>query len=179
MADIIITADHTAEVNAELDRKIEAALEACGIQAVSHTINNLTRDAYQNPVKWYKRTGHLKDFSHQVNMDEKAVYIGTNTEYAGYWEYGTGEYSDKGGRQGYWVFVPRDENFIGPPRPAKVGSSKVYTEAEAKRIMAILQSKGIDAHMTKGIKPVHMLKRAMEDHKDEYIGIIKQTLGGV
>lgn len=85
------------------------------------------------------------------------------------WEYGTGEYSDKGGRQGYWVFVPGSES-------SGVGNGKVYTEAEAKRIMAILQSKGIDAHMTKGIKPVHMLKRAIEDHKDEYIGIMKKYI---
>ena len=169
MANIIITADHTAEVQADLERRIEAALEACGAAAVSHTVNNLTKDAYKGGVSWYRRTGHLKDFSHQVEKDEQAVYVGTNTEYAVYWEYGTGEYSEKGGRQGYWVFVPGGTK-------SGVGSSKVYSEAEAKKIMAILQSKGIDAHMTKGIKPVHMLKNAIEEHKDEYIEIIKEQL---
>lgn len=164
-----ITVDNSKEILAALERNVERALDVCGAQAVSHTQTNLERDAYKEGVSWYKRTGHLKDFSHQVKMDEKAVYVGSNVSYAPYWEYGTGEYSDKGGRQGYWVFVPGSTK-------SGVGSSKVYTEAEAKRIMAILQSKGIDAHMTKGIKPVHMLKNAIEEHKDEYIEIIKNEI---
>lgn len=170
--DFIIKVDNSAEVKAELERKIEAALEACGVQAVTHTVNNITRDAYKHPVDWYTRTGHLKDFSHKVVKDEKAVYIGTNVPYAKYWEYGTGHYSDKGGRQGFWVFVP------GNSSGSRVGSSKVYTEAEAKRIMAILQSKGVNAHMTDGIKPIHMLKNAIEQNKDEYKKIIERYLDG-
>ena len=171
--DFVIKADHSAEFKADLERKIEAALEACGIQAVSHTVNNITKDAYKHPVDWYTRTAHLKDFSHKVVKDEKAVYIGTNVQYAKYWEYGTGHYSDKGGRQGFWVFVP------GNSSSGSIGSSKVYTEAEAKRIMAILQSKGIDAHMTDGIKPDHRLKNATEQHKDEYTNIMRHYTGDV
>ena len=30
----------------------------------------------------------------------------------------------------------------------------------------------IDAHMTNGMQPIHMLKRAVEEHKDEYRQII-------
>jgi len=164
--------DNSAEYQARLNRAIEAALEACGAQATTHVVQNLTRDAYKHPVDWYQRTGALKKFSHQVEMDEKAVYVGTNTSYALYWEYGTGVYAEKGGRPGWWVFVPGDSGH-------KVGSGKVYTEAQARQIMAILQSKGVDAHMTKGIKPVHMLKRAIEDHKDEYKKIISQQLAKV
>ena len=44
--------------------------------------------------------------------------------------------------------------------------------------MAILQSKGIDAHMTKGIKPIHMLKNAVEKNEKEYVQIIEQHLKG-
>lgn len=175
--DFVIKADHSAEVKAEVDRKIELALDECGAHAVSHTQTNLERDAYKGGVSWYKRTGHLKDFSHTVKMDEKAVYIGTNVPYAKFWEYGTGKYHDssdgKQGRQGFWVFVP------GNSSSGSVGSSKVYSEAEAKRIMAFLQSKGVDAHMTDGIKPVHMLKNAIEQHKNEYISIVKKYLGDV
>lgn len=174
--EFIIKNDHSAEIEAELERKIEAALEACGIQAVTHTVNNITRDAYKHSVSWYTRTGHLKDFSHKVVKDEQAVYIGTNVPYAKFWEYGTGKYHDssdgKQGRHGFWVFVP------GSSSSGRVGSSKVYSEAEAKRIMAILQSKGIDAHMTDGIKPVHMLRNAIEQHKDEYREIVKKYLDG-
>lgn len=164
--------DHSPEIRRKMEDNIQAALEACGIQATSHVVNNLTKDAYQHSVSWYKRTGHLKDFSHKVNMGDKEVAIGTNTSYAKYWEYGTGQYAEKGGRSGYWVFVPGSGG-------GEVGGNtgKVYTEAQAKQVMAILQSKGIDAHMTKGIKPVHMLKNAIEKHAKEYVQIIKQYLG--
>lgn len=166
--------DHSKEIQRQMDANIQAALEACGIQAVSHTVNNLTKDAYKHSVDWYTRTGHLKDFSHQVNMSNKEVVIGTNTSYAKYWEYGTGEYADKGGRQGYWVFVPGSGG-------GGVGGNtgKVYTEEKAKQVMAILQSKGVDAHMTKGIKPIHMLKNAIEKHAKEYIKIIEQQLSKI
>ena len=116
---------------------------------------------------------HLNKLKNEVVKDEKAVYVGTNTEYAKYWEYGTGKYAEKGGRQGFWVFVPGSDSGKG-----KVGSSNVYTEAQAKRIMAMLQSQGIDAHMTEGIQPVHMLKRALEDNKKDYIAIFEKHLNG-
>ena len=32
-------------------------------------------------------------------------------------------------------------------------------------------------HTTVGITPIHFLKRAVEDHKEKYIQIVKQTLG--
>ena len=166
--------DHSEEIQKQMEANIRAALEECGVQAVSHTVENLTKDAYHGGVKWYKRTGHLKDFSHEVNMDDKEVVIGTNTSYAKYWEYGTGEYADKGGRPGYWVFVPGNGG-------GGVGGNtgKVYTEEQAKQIVKLLQSKGIDAHMTKGIKPVHMLKNAIEKNSKEYIETIKQHLSKI
>lgn len=165
--------DRSREAKEELRRRIQAGLEACGAQAVSHTVNNLTKDAYKGGVDWYARTGHLKDFSHTVKMEDLAVYIGTNTKYAVYWEYGTGQYAEKGGRQGYWVFVPGNGG-------GEVGENtgNVYTEEKAKQIMAILQSKGIDAHMTSGIKPVHMLKKAIEKNRKEYIQILKHYIHG-
>ena len=162
--------DNSAEYTERLNRALEAALEACGTQCESHVVQILTKDAYKHPVSWYNRTGALKKFSHQVDMGEKCVFVGTNLKYAPYWEYGTGKYADGGGRQGYWVFVPGSEN------GDRVGSAKVYTEQQAKQIMAILQSKGVDAHMTDGIQPVHMLKRAVEDYKDEYQQIFNQYL---
>ena len=170
MAPEVEVIDHSKEFLDALEQATEAALEAIGVQCVSHTVENITRDAYKHPVDWYNRTGHLKDFSHQVEMSEKAVYVGSVVPYSVYWELGTGEYADKGGRSGYWVFVPGSGG--------SSGSGKVYTEEEAKRVMAILQSKGIDAHMTKGIKPIHMLKNAVEKNEKEYVQIIEQHLKG-
>lgn len=164
--------DNSAEYQQKLEEALEAALEAVGTQCEAHVVQNVTKDAYKHPVDWYHRTGGLKKFSHKVALDEKCVYVGTNTKYAIYWEYGTGQYADGGGRQGYWVFVPGGGG-------GGVGSGKVYTQQQAKQIMAMLQSKGIDAHMTNGIKPVHMLKRAVQDHTKEYKAIFEQYLKGV
>jgi hypothetical protein len=105
-----------------------------------------------------------------VKKDEDAVYIGTNLKYAVYNERGTGKYADDGkGRQGWWVFVPGSGN-------DRTGSAKVYTEAEARKVVAILRSKGIEAHMTQGMPPLHFLKKAVEEHLDEYKRIIHNKL---
>lgn len=64
--------DHTDEVRQEIGSRLEAALEAVGI----------TAEAYAKllcPVD----TGRLRNsITHVVDEGEKAVYIGTNVEYA-------------------------------------------------------------------------------------------------
>lgn len=93
-----ITADNSAEVLRELDSKIEAALEACGNQAVSHAKQNITRAGRVD-------TGALRNsISHQVDGD--TCYVGTNNEYAIYHELGTGIYAEGGkGRKTPWFYV--------------------------------------------------------------------------
>lgn len=67
------------ELEAELKKAVERALEAVG----------LTAEAYAKldcPVD----TGRLRNsISHAVDVNEEAAYIGTNVEYAPYVEYGT------------------------------------------------------------------------------------------
>jgi len=65
----------------EVDRKIQAALEACGNQAVTHTKQNIDKAGRVD-------TGTMMNsITHQVQDD--VCYIGTNVEYAVYQEYGT------------------------------------------------------------------------------------------
>ena len=130
-----ITADNSAEVLRELETKIEAALEACGNQAVSHAKQNITEAGRVD-------TGAMRNsMTHQVEDD--TCYVGTNNEYAIYHEYGTGIYTDGGGgRQTPWFYV---------------------------------DAKG-EGHFTHGMKPIHFLKNALADHKDEYKAIIEQQL---
>ena len=106
-------------------------------------------------------------------MTEATCYVGTNMSYAKYNEFGTGIYADNGaGKQGFWVFVPGSEDGEG----TSVGTAKVYTEAEARRIVAMLKAKGLDAHMTQGMKPIHFLKRAIEEHAQEYFKIMEKYI---
>lgn len=73
------------------------ALEECGLIAEGYAIENITS---QGAID----TGNLRNsIGHKVIEEEKAVYIGTNTEYAPYVEFGTGIYV-AGGRQTPWTF---------------------------------------------------------------------------
>lgn len=91
--------DNSAEVLAALQEQVEAALEAVGNQAVSHSKSIVTAESRVD-------TGALRNsINHLVSMDEQAVYVGTNQEYAIFNEYGTGIYLDGGGgRQSPWSY---------------------------------------------------------------------------
>lgn len=91
--------DFTEEVLAALNQQMEAGLEAVGQQAVSHAKSNITKAGRVD-------TGALRNsITSRVSMAEKAVYVGTNNEYAVYHEMGTGIYTDGGGgRQTPWVY---------------------------------------------------------------------------
>ena len=92
-----------------------------------------------------------------VDEAKLEAIIGNTLEYAIYNELGTGEYALEGkGRKGYWVFV-KDNDSGGMTR-----STKTYTLAEAKRIMAMLREDGLEAYYTNGIKPKRMLYKSFK-----------------
>ena len=162
--DVEVTS-HREEVLAALRQQTEAALEAMGIQATSHATQNVTAAGRVD-------TGGLRNsISHQVQ--DKVCYVGTNIKHAKYHEFGTGAFAEGpgGGRKGWWVYVPGSSG-----SPARSGRS--YSFAQAKQIVAILRRKGLDAHMTQGIKAIHFLRNAVADHKDEYNAIARQYLRG-
>lgn len=157
-------------------KAIIQALEKIGNNAVSHAKQNITRGVPRNGgADWYRVTGNLRNsITHLVKPDEQTVYIGTNLFYAIYNELGTGVFAADGeGKKGWWVFVP------GNKAGTSVGSAKAYTESEARKIVAIMRKKGIDAHMTQGMKPLHFLKKALEDNQSEYFSILDETLGKI
>ena len=81
--------------------------------------------------------------AHATDEGEKAVYIGSNLEYAVYNEVGTGIYAEGGGgRKDPWVYV--DDKGVG--------------------------------HRTVGMKPIHFLKRAAEENRDEYMRAVEEAL---
>lgn len=105
--------DNTELVKQATAAAIEKALEEIGI----------TAEAYAKLIATQKHivdTGRLRNsITHAVNMDEKAVYIGTNVEYAPYVELGTGKYV-QGGRQTSWKYKDEKGWHVTsgmPPRP--------------------------------------------------------------
>lgn len=92
--------DHSAEVKAEFEAACLRALEKCGLVAEGYAKKGCPVD-----------TGNLRNsITHEVKDDEKAVYIGTNSEYGPYVELGTGIYYP-GGRQTPWVYEDAKGNW--------------------------------------------------------------------
>lgn len=83
--------DNSKEVLAAMLEAKARALESCGLVAEGYAKK-------ATPVD----TGNLRNsISHKVTED--SAYIGTNTEYAPYVEFGTGKYYP-GGRPDSWVY---------------------------------------------------------------------------
>ena len=161
--------DHSDEVLAALDQAVEAALEAVGIQCEGYAQDILTA-GLPRAGSWSGTSGALKQsINHKVVLSEKAVYVGSNNDHAVYNELGTGAFAESGGRQGWWVYVPGGGK-------SGTNTGKVYTEEKARQVVAILKSKGLDAHMTMGMKPLHFIKKAATEHIDEYKQIVIQQL---
>lgn len=79
MGNFKITENHIKETLEDATNKIEIALTSVGLQA-ENDVRNVT------PVD----TGNLRNsITSRVKMDENAVYIGTNVEYAPHQELGT------------------------------------------------------------------------------------------
>lgn len=156
--------DNSAKTKAEFEAAALRALEKCGLTAEAYA--KKLCGGFKHP------TGNLRNsISHKVVSNEKAVYVGSNVEYAAYVELGTGIYHP-GGRKGWWVYVD------GSTPSGKTGGGKTYTYEQAKQVVAILRSKGLDAHMTQGRKAQPYLKPAVADHAQTYRNIIESELKG-
>lgn len=149
--------DNTGQIKGLLEQAVERALEAVGLMGETYVKALCPTD-----------TSRLKNSIEHITKGD-TVYIGTNVEYAPYIEYGTGQYAETGATQGFWVYV-KGSNGGGEH------SGKRYTAAEALRVVAILRSKGLDAHMTNGHRPVHMIKNGIQNHVKEYKSIIENYL---
>lgn len=123
------------------------------------------------------KTGHLAQYIQSEVTGSGSDIVGVvfnPLEYAPYVEYGTGMYAENGeGRQGYWVYVKDSEG--GFSKKSKKGG-KAYTLEEAKKIMAMLQAKGLDAHITCGMHPQPFLRPALHENKETVLRILKGGL---
>ena len=162
MSDIDITlTDNSALILSEFEAAVTRALERCGLKAEGYAKDLCPVDS-----------GILRDsITHEVGYDgDNSVAVGTVKKYAVYVEMGTGAYVS-GGRNGWWVYVP------GSGSSGK-SNGKTYSYEQARRIMMMLRSKGLDAHMTCGQPPKPFIKPAVADHAQTYNNIIKDELGG-
>lgn len=106
----------------------------------------------------------------EVEGSEIKGVIYSNAHYAPYVEYGTGIHAEEGGRSGYWVFVKDGTS------NKKKKKSKTYTLDEAKRVMAYLRSKDLEAYYTNGRKATPFLRPAIEENREKIINILKESI---
>lgn len=105
-----------------------------------------------------------------VDEAENTAYCGTTLAYAPYVEFGTGAFAINGdGRPGYWVFVK------GSSGSGAGGARKFYTLEEAKKVMAILRKKGLDAYYTQGQQPNPFLEDTVQQYASEVVDEIVRS----
>lgn len=94
--------DNSQKILDEFHDAALRALERCGSQAEGYAKDLAPVD-----------TGNLRNsISHKVDPDEPAAYVGTDTEYAPYVEFGTGIYAEGGGgRPTPWVYQDDEGNW--------------------------------------------------------------------
>lgn len=121
-----------------------------------------------------RRTGRTAGtYEYMVDENELAVHVGSNDVNAIWEEFGTGEHSIKGGRKGYWVYVDNG----GAPQAVKGG--KRYTKQEAKRVVAIMRKKGLNAYYTNGKTANRPLYRAFTATEGKIQSVAERYFGGV
>ena len=92
--------DNSGAILSAFHSAVEKALEECGLVAEGYAKKLAPVD-----------TGNLRNsISHKVDPEEPAVYIGSNSLYAAYQEFGTGIYTD-GGRDTPWVYQDEKGNW--------------------------------------------------------------------
>ncbi len=92
--------DNSKEALAAMQEAALRALEKCGLEGEGYAKKLAPVD-----------TGNLRNsITHTVDEGEMAVYIGTDVEYAGYVELGTGKYYP-GGRPTPWVYQDAKGNW--------------------------------------------------------------------
>ena len=156
--------DNTELVRNATDEAIEKALEGVGQFVEDEAKLELEKDPRRID------TGALRNsITHTVK--NRTAIVGSNLSYAPYVHEGTGKYNSSGSTgDKYWVFV------IGGN--SHRSSGKRYTFDEAKKIVAILRSRGLDAHMTNGMKPNRFLRNAIMNNKDKLKEYVEKELKG-
>ena len=158
------------KIIAKLDKMQDTSTIVSAMQDACKLVEGAATD------KAPKDTGELRrSITNRVEVigNEVDGIVFTPLEYAPYIEYGTGLYAENGnGTSGYWVYVG-DKDYD----PNRKKSGKRYTLQEAKQIVAIMRSKGLEAYYTNGMQPHPFLRPALNENKDDIIQIIKEALG--
>ena len=153
--------DYSLNVKAAINDETMKWLRETAFAIASHAKENCTMTDDGGQLR--------RSYRAEVDEAKGEAYIGSSLESAYWEEFGTGEYALEGnGRKGYWVYVKDSDS----GKMSK--SSKSYTLAEARRIMAMLRADGLEAYYTKGTRPKRMLYKSFKMWKPKIQARAKQ-----
>ena len=135
-----------------------------------------TKRNVPNKGNWF--TEQKNAWTYRVDETKQEAVVGNPQERALWTEFGTGEQSisPQGGRRGWWVYVKGGGSDDGSSYSYKGG--KAYTFDEAKKIVAMLKSDGLDARMTRGQKAYRPFHTAYVNLKPKLEKIAREKFGG-
>ena len=167
MSDNVVFEDNSVRVKEALNGKAIMFLHEVGGELRSMIQRNSRRKTSQT----------AGSYRCVVDGGQLVVHVGSDLQNAIWEEFGTGEHASETGhigRKGWWVYV------AGSPAKEASENSKTYNSPEeAKKAVAILRSKGLDAHMTKGKKANRPMWKAYESSKSRIIKRANQIFGGL
>ena len=152
----------------ELIKSIEGLADTTNIEKGIKKACLLVERAAKENASIDKGTGELANsITSEIKGLTGEVY--TPLEYAPYREYGTGLYAENGkGRQDVpWVYVEGGSS---------KKSTKKYTQEEAKKAVAYLRKKGLDAHYTSGQHPQPFMRPALNDNREKILQLIREGM---
>lgn len=157
------------KIIAKLDKMQDTSTIVSAMQDACDLVEGAAK--YKAP----KDTGALKrSITNRVEVigNEVSGIVFTPLEYAPYIEYGTGMYAENGnGTSGYWVYVG-DKDYD----PNRKKSGKRYTLQEAKKIVAIMRSKGLKAYYTNGMHPQPFMRPALKENEQNVKKKLKEGI---
>lgn len=157
------------KIIAKLDKMQDTSTIVSAMQDACDLVEGAAK--YKAP----KDTGALKrSITNRIEVigNEVDGIVFTPLECAPYIEYGTGIYTENGnGTSGYWVYVG-DKDYD----PNRKKSGKRYTLQEAKQIVAIMRSKGLEAYYTNGMHPQPFMRPALKENEQNIKKKLKEGI---
>lgn len=145
--------DFSVQVKDAMNEACIAYLYEAGGEIEAQTKRNMP------PGQWFAQ--QKSKWKYVVDERKLEAKVGNPMQQAIWTEFGTGEYALHGdGRKGYWVYVKGSDGSVD----SKGGKS--YTLQEAKRIVAMMRSDGIEAFYTKGQTPKRPFENAFNSLKN-------------
>ena len=162
----VVFEDFSVQVKGAIREKAISFLGEVGGELRSRTQRNSRR----------KTSKTADSYEYKVDDGQLAVHVGSNYQNALWEELGTGEFAINGdGRKGWWVYVEGS-----PSKSSSTTKGKSYSSpVSARMAVALLRSKGLNAHMTRGKTANRPLLKAYESFKSGIIRRAEQIFGGL